>query len=102
MLYIFNYPYYYFNVFFLLFIVSGVKSKDMLDILMVSCKQSEAAQLWVNFLTSCFQQICQEEKRPPFKCVVHINIFYVIIDMINYKLIIILIINYKLIDFLIN
>jgi hypothetical protein len=39
----------------------------MLDIAIFSCKQSEAASLWVKYLTSCFLQISKEEKRPPFK-----------------------------------
>ncbi|BES92418.1 Phosphoinositide-3-kinase adaptor protein 1 [Nesidiocoris tenuis] len=39
----------------------------MLDITIVSSRDSEAAHLWVNYLASCFLQISKDEHKPPFK-----------------------------------
>ncbi|XP_075215961.1 DBB domain-containing protein stumps isoform X2 [Lycorma delicatula] len=47
----------------------GMKSKDLLDIMILSYGHSETAALWVTYLTSCFQQISKEQNRPPFKLV---------------------------------
>ncbi|XP_046674936.1 LOW QUALITY PROTEIN: phosphoinositide 3-kinase adapter protein 1-like, partial [Homalodisca vitripennis] len=33
----------------------------------ISSKASEAAALWVSYLTTCFQQVAKERSRPPFK-----------------------------------
>lgn len=41
--------------------------EDEMDILLVSCGDSEAATLWVNYLISCFQQISKDRNKPPFK-----------------------------------
>ncbi|XP_073993161.1 DBB domain-containing protein stumps isoform X1 [Rhodnius prolixus] len=46
---------------------TGKPSSTMLDIVIVSSKESTTATLWVNYLSSCFQQISREEKREPFK-----------------------------------
>ncbi|XP_020281206.1 uncharacterized protein LOC109853451 isoform X2 [Pseudomyrmex gracilis] len=43
------------------------------DILFVSSKESEASNLWVNYLTACFEQISRQQGRPPFK-VCHVTI----------------------------
>ncbi|XP_029666483.1 phosphoinositide 3-kinase adapter protein 1 [Formica exsecta] len=37
------------------------------DVLFVSSKDSEASNLWVNYLTACFEQISRQQGRPPFK-----------------------------------
>ncbi|XP_019883431.1 phosphoinositide 3-kinase adapter protein 1 isoform X3 [Camponotus floridanus] len=37
------------------------------DVLIVSSKDSEASNLWVNYLTGCFEQISRQQGRPPFK-----------------------------------
>ncbi|KAJ9591923.1 hypothetical protein L9F63_001525 [Diploptera punctata] len=37
------------------------------DILIVSSNQSNAADLWVNYLKMCFEHINQSRKKPPFK-----------------------------------
>lgn len=47
----------------------GGKCADVLDILVLSSGDSEAATLWVNYLTTCFQQLTKEQSRPPFKLV---------------------------------
>ncbi|CAG2068785.1 unnamed protein product, partial [Timema podura] len=39
----------------------------MEDILIVSSRDSQAAALWVNYLTTCFNQISKQRNRPPFK-----------------------------------
>uniref|UniRef100_A0A0A9VYH6 Phosphoinositide 3-kinase adapter protein 1 n=1 Tax=Lygus hesperus TaxID=30085 RepID=A0A0A9VYH6_LYGHE len=48
-------------------VVAAKNNPGMLDITIVSSKDSEAAHLWVNYLTSCFQQISKDEHKPPFK-----------------------------------
>ncbi|XP_018400300.1 PREDICTED: phosphoinositide 3-kinase adapter protein 1 [Cyphomyrmex costatus] len=37
------------------------------DVVFVSSKESEASNLWVNYLTACFEQISRQQGRPPFK-----------------------------------
>ncbi|KZC10757.1 Phosphoinositide 3-kinase adapter protein 1 [Dufourea novaeangliae] len=37
------------------------------DVLFVSSKDSEISNLWVNYLTACFEQISRQQGRPPFK-----------------------------------
>jgi len=37
------------------------------DVLFVSSKESEASNLWVKYLTACFEQISRQQGRPPFK-----------------------------------
>jgi len=37
------------------------------DVLFVSSKESDASNLWVNYLTACFEQISRQQGRPPFK-----------------------------------
>ncbi|XP_070151881.1 uncharacterized protein Stumps isoform X2 [Polyergus mexicanus] len=37
------------------------------DVLFVSSRDSEASNLWVNYLTACFEQISRQQGRPPFK-----------------------------------
>ncbi|XP_029173623.1 phosphoinositide 3-kinase adapter protein 1 isoform X2 [Nylanderia fulva] len=37
------------------------------DVLFVSSKDSEASNLWVNYLTACFEQISRQQGRAPFK-----------------------------------
>uniref|UniRef100_A0A1B6LJX6 DBB domain-containing protein n=1 Tax=Graphocephala atropunctata TaxID=36148 RepID=A0A1B6LJX6_9HEMI len=43
------------------------KGCELLDIVIVSSKASEASALWVSYLTTCFQQVAKERSRPPFK-----------------------------------
>nr|CAD7580387.1 unnamed protein product [Timema californicum] len=45
----------------------GGRAADMEDILIVSSRDSQAAALWVNYLTTCFNQISKQRNRPPFK-----------------------------------
>lgn len=52
------------------FYVLVTKGSDLLDIVVVSSKGSEAAALWVSYLTTCFQQVAKERSRPPFKWVI--------------------------------
>ncbi len=42
-------------------------AEDDLDILLVSCGESEVAIMWVDYLISCFQRISIERKKPSFK-----------------------------------
>nr|CAD7588502.1 unnamed protein product [Timema genevievae] len=44
----------------------GGRDADMEDILIVSSRDSQAAALWVNYLTTCFNQISKQRNRPPF------------------------------------
>ncbi|XP_059470509.1 phosphoinositide 3-kinase adapter protein 1 isoform X2 [Neocloeon triangulifer] len=37
------------------------------DILILSNQQSHVANLWANYLSSCFEQMCQKRNRPPFR-----------------------------------
>ncbi|CAB3364023.1 Hypothetical predicted protein [Cloeon dipterum] len=37
------------------------------DILILSNQQSHVANLWANYLSSCFDQMCQKRNRPPFR-----------------------------------
>ncbi|XP_066582939.1 phosphoinositide 3-kinase adapter protein 1-like isoform X2 [Prorops nasuta] len=37
------------------------------DVVFVSSKESEAANLWINYLTACFEQISRQQGRPPFR-----------------------------------
>ncbi|XP_011156568.2 uncharacterized protein LOC105193712 isoform X2 [Solenopsis invicta] len=37
------------------------------DVVFVFSKESEASNLWVNYLTACFEQISRQQGRPPFK-----------------------------------
>ncbi|XP_012228798.1 uncharacterized protein stumps isoform X1 [Linepithema humile] len=37
------------------------------DVLFVSSKESDASNLWVSYLTACFEQISRQQGRPPFK-----------------------------------
>ncbi|XP_018046164.1 PREDICTED: phosphoinositide 3-kinase adapter protein 1 isoform X2 [Atta colombica] len=37
------------------------------DVVFISSKESEASNLWVNYLTACFEQISRQQGRPPFK-----------------------------------
>ncbi|XP_071558616.1 uncharacterized protein Stumps isoform X1 [Temnothorax nylanderi] len=37
------------------------------DVVLVSSKESEASDLWVDYLTGCFEQISRQQGRPPFK-----------------------------------
>lgn len=37
------------------------------DVVLVSSKESEASNLWVDYLTGCFEQISRQQGRPPFK-----------------------------------
>nr|CAD7400141.1 unnamed protein product [Timema cristinae] len=46
---------------------AGGRAADMEDILIVSSRDSQAAALWVNYLTTCFNQISKQRNRPPFK-----------------------------------
>ncbi|XP_014253061.1 phosphoinositide 3-kinase adapter protein 1 isoform X2 [Cimex lectularius] len=39
----------------------------MMDITILSSRESNGATLWVNYLTTCFQQISREQQKPPFK-----------------------------------
>lgn len=52
------------------------KCSDLLDIVILSSRASEAASLWVNYLTTCFQQVAKERSRPPFKLVTAHNWFW--------------------------
>jgi hypothetical protein len=45
------------------------KPGEVLDIVILSSSASEAAGLWVSYLTTCFQQVAKERSRPPFKSV---------------------------------
>ncbi|XP_054268083.1 phosphoinositide 3-kinase adapter protein 1-like isoform X2 [Macrosteles quadrilineatus] len=45
----------------------GSKGGDLLDIVILSSSASEAAGLWVSYLSTCFQQVAKERNRPPFK-----------------------------------
>ncbi|KAG8245961.1 toll-like receptor 7 signaling pathway [Homalodisca vitripennis] len=47
--------------------VPVTKGSELLDIVIISSKASEAAALWVSYLTTCFQQVAKERSRPPFK-----------------------------------
>ncbi|KAL7300367.1 hypothetical protein TKK_0006988 [Trichogramma kaykai] len=44
---------------------SSMDGRD--DVVFVSCKDNEAAALWVNYLTACFEQISRQQGRPPFR-----------------------------------
>lgn len=56
-------------------LVSGSHSATILsrdghaedDVVLVSSKESEASNLWVDYLTGCFEQISRQQGRPPFK-----------------------------------
>ncbi|XP_070514150.1 uncharacterized protein Stumps isoform X2 [Cardiocondyla obscurior] len=37
------------------------------DVVLVSSKESETCNLWVDYLTGCFEQISRQQGRPPFK-----------------------------------
>lgn len=37
------------------------------DILIVTSRHSQAATLWINYLTKCFNSICQSRQKPPYK-----------------------------------
>ncbi|XP_011692234.1 PREDICTED: phosphoinositide 3-kinase adapter protein 1 [Wasmannia auropunctata] len=37
------------------------------DVVFVFSKESEASNLWVNYLTACFEQISRQQGRPPFQ-----------------------------------
>ncbi|XP_016840215.1 phosphoinositide 3-kinase adapter protein 1 isoform X2 [Nasonia vitripennis] len=43
----------------------AASSRD--DVVFVSIKDNEAAALWVNYLTACFEQISRQQGRPPFR-----------------------------------
>ncbi|PSN40924.1 hypothetical protein C0J52_16272 [Blattella germanica] len=45
----------------------GTRASEMDDILIVSSKESKAADLWVNYLKVCFEQINKSRRKPPFK-----------------------------------
>ncbi|XP_011862378.1 PREDICTED: phosphoinositide 3-kinase adapter protein 1 [Vollenhovia emeryi] len=37
------------------------------DVVLISSKESEASNLWVDYLTGCFEQISRQQGRPPFR-----------------------------------
>ncbi|KAL0274845.1 UNVERIFIED_CONTAM: hypothetical protein PYX00_002877 [Menopon gallinae] len=45
----------------------GAKSSDMEDILIISSNRSQAADLWVQYLRTCFDQIRKNRSKPPFR-----------------------------------
>ncbi|KAK7873874.1 hypothetical protein R5R35_005736 [Gryllus longicercus] len=45
----------------------GGRAADMDDILIVTSRHSQAATLWINYLTKCFNSICQSRQKPPYK-----------------------------------
>lgn len=47
--------------------VSARPSQCVNDILIVSLKRSQAANLWVEYFASYFQQISKQANRKPFK-----------------------------------
>ncbi|XP_046406145.1 uncharacterized protein LOC124171042 isoform X2 [Ischnura elegans] len=46
---------------------SGRGAAEMDDILIISSGQSKVAELWVNYLRSCFDQISKQRSCPPFR-----------------------------------
>ena len=44
---------------------SVVDDRD--DVIFVSSKDSQASALWVNYLSACFEQISNQQNRPPFR-----------------------------------
>ncbi|XP_026669368.1 phosphoinositide 3-kinase adapter protein 1 isoform X2 [Ceratina calcarata] len=47
--------------------VTKTDSQPEDDVLFVSSKDSEISNLWVNYLTACFEQISRQQGRPPFR-----------------------------------
>ncbi|KAF4531210.1 hypothetical protein B566_EDAN014719 [Ephemera danica] len=45
----------------------GAPSAVMDDILIMSHQHSQVGNLWVNYINSCFEQICKQRERPPLR-----------------------------------
>lgn len=67
--------------FFAFMLTVGSKMvEDELDILLVSCGESEVATMWVDYLITCFQRISSERRKPPFKWVHNVELFWKFVD----------------------
>lgn len=67
-------------------LTGGTRGTEMEDILIVSCKQSQAAQLWVSYLNNCFEQISKMRNRPPFRYIIFLLNNVAVRHLTNYLL----------------